>query len=119
MIDKAFALHFAADWIAAWNSHDLERVLAHYADDFEMSSPIIAQIAAATSGRLTGKEAVSAYWSKALQLIPDLHFELADVLAGVDSIVLYYKGARGMAAEVFFFGADGKVRRAAAHYMAG
>ncbi len=30
MIDQEFAAHFAADWIAAWNSHDLERILVHY-----------------------------------------------------------------------------------------
>lgn len=116
MIDKSFAQHFAADWIAAWNSHDVERVLSHYADDFEMSSPIIVQLAGEPSGRLKGKAAVGAYWTRALQLIPDLHFELVDVLAGVDSITLYYRGARGMAAELFFFGEDGKVRRAFAHY---
>ena len=59
---------------------------------------------------------MGAYWTRALQLIPDLHFELVDLLAGVDSIALYYRGARGMAAEVFFFGEDDKVRRAFAHY---
>jgi ketosteroid isomerase-like protein len=32
---------FASDWIAAWNSHDLDRILAHYEDDFEMTSPLI------------------------------------------------------------------------------
>ena len=31
-----FVHRFAAEWIAAWNSHDLERILAHYTDDFEM-----------------------------------------------------------------------------------
>lgn len=119
MMDKTFAQHFAADWIAAWNSHDLERILSHYADDFEMSSPIIVQLAGEPGGRLKGKAAVGAYWARALQLIPDLHFELVDVLAGVDSITLYYRGARGMAAELFFFGEDGKVRRAFAHYAVG
>lgn len=119
MIDKTFAQHFAADWIAAWNSHDLARVLSHYADDFEMSSPIIAQLAGEPGGKLKGKAAVGAYWARALQLIPDLHFELVDVLTDIDSITLYYRGARGMAAEVFFFGEDGKVQRAFAHYAVG
>ena len=31
-VDSAFAEHFANDWIAAWNAHDLDRVLSHYAD---------------------------------------------------------------------------------------
>jgi hypothetical protein len=117
MIDRAFAEYFAAEWIAAWNSRDLDRVLAHYADDFEMNSPVIIQVAGEPSGRLKGKAAVGAYWAKALALIPDLHFELISTLAGVDSITLYYKGAGGrLAAEVFHFGPDGTVVRAFAHY---
>lgn len=116
MIDADFAAHFAADWIAAWNAHDLDRILAHYSDDFEMSSPVIVQIAGEPSGRLKGKAAVGAYWAKALALIPELHFELVTTLPGVDSVTLYYKGARGLAAEVFFFGPERKVVRAHAYY---
>ena len=117
MMDKAFAEHFAADWVAAWNAHDLDRILAHYADDFEMTSPVIVQIAGEPSGTLRGKQAVGAYWRNALQLIPDLQFELISLLVGVGSITLYYKGARGrLAAEVFHFGPDGRVVKAFAHY---
>lgn len=116
MIDNKFAEHFAGEWIGSWNSHDLDRVLSHYADDFEMSSPYIIQIAGEPSGTLRGKKAVGAYWAKALQLIPDLRFELVSTLVGVDSVTLYYKGARGMAAEVFHFGPDRTVVRAYAHY---
>jgi ketosteroid isomerase-like protein len=116
MIDQAFAERFAAEWIEAWNSHDLDRILSHYADDFEMASPYIARLAGEASGRLRGKAAVGAYWAEALRLIPDLRFERVEVLAGVDSLVLYYRSIRGRAAEVFFFGVDGKVVRACAHY---
>jgi ketosteroid isomerase-like protein len=31
MIENTFAEHFAAEWIDAWNCHDLERILSHYA----------------------------------------------------------------------------------------
>ena len=117
MIEKTYAEHFAADWIDSWNAHDLDRILSHYADDFEMTSPVIVQIAGEPSGTLRGKVAVGAYWRKALQLIPDLHFELVSVLVGVGSITLYYKGARGrLAAEVFHFGPANKVVKAFAHY---
>ena len=117
MLDRAFAEHFAADWVAAWNAHDLDRILAHYADDFEMTSPVIVQIAGEPSVTLCGKQAVGAYWQKALQLIPDLQFELISLLVGVASITLYYKGARGrLAAEIFHFGPDRKVVKAFAHY---
>lgn len=116
-MDKLFAENFAADWIESWNAHDLDRVLSHYADDFEMSSPVIIQIAGEPSGTLRGKAAVAAYWKKALQLIPDLRFELISVLTGVSSITICYKGARGrLAAEVFHFGPGKKVTKAFAHY---
>ena len=35
MIEKNFAEEFARNWITAWNSHDLERILSHYSDQFE------------------------------------------------------------------------------------
>ena len=116
MIDKEFAEHFAGDWIDSWNSHDLNRILAHYADSFEMSSPMIVQITGEPSGTLKGKDAVRAYWAKALQLNPDLRFELLSTLIGVNSITLHYRSVRGLAAEVFHFGPDQKVVRAYAHY---
>lgn len=115
-LPSGFAERFAGDWIAAWNSHDLDRVLTHYEDDFEMSSPLIATIAGEPSGKLRGIAAVRAYWAKALQKIPDLHFELVTTLVGVDSVTLYYRGHRGLSAEVLHFGSAGKVRAAFAHY---
>ncbi len=118
MIEQAFAEHFAHDWIESWNSHDLDRILSHYADHFEMTSPIIIRLAGEPSGKLIGKQAVAAYWKKALSLFPDLRFELISTLAGVDSITLHYNGAKGPAAEVFHFGSDGKVIKAFAHYGA-
>ncbi len=116
MLDRTFAEHFAADWIDSWNSHDLSRILSHYADDFEMTSPVIIKMAGEQSGILKGKKDVGAYWAKALQLSPELHFELVTTLIGVDSITLYYQGVRGLSAEVFHFNQEGKVTKAYAHY---
>ena len=117
-MDEKFAKSFANDWVEAWNAHDIERVLSHYTDDFEMSSPIIVQLLGVSSGTLRGKEAVGAYWRKALQAVPDLRFELISVLVGVRSVTLYYKGARGrLSAEVFSFDALERVTKATAHYV--
>jgi len=116
MFDKAFADHFATDWIDSWNNHDLHRILSHYTDDFEMSSPVIIEVTGEPSGTLKGKEKVGAYWAKALRMMPDLHFELITALVGVDSITLYYKGVRGPSAEVFHFNQRGLVAKAYAHY---
>jgi hypothetical protein len=117
MLTQAQAEQFAAEWIAAWNSHDLARVLEHYAEDFELSSPFIVAIAGEPSGRLHGKLAIAAYWSRALARIPELRFELVSVLRGVRSVVLHYRMQDGRgAAEWLEFGADGRVCRSAAHY---
>ncbi len=43
MLERGWALEFAREWIESWNSHDLERILAHYTEDFEMSSPLIVE----------------------------------------------------------------------------
>ncbi len=117
MIERDFAEEFAKDWIESWNAHDLDRILSHYSEQFEMFSPKIIQIAGEPAGTLRGKEAVGNYWAKALDLVPDLRFELIALLIGVNSLTLTYKGAQGrMAAEVFHFGPDHKVTRAYAHY---
>jgi hypothetical protein len=117
MIEKAFADQFAADWIESWNQRDLDRILSHYTDDFEMSSPLIIRVAGEPSGTLKGKEAVRTYWAKALQSAPNLRFDLVETLVGVNSITLYYNGVRGPAAEVFHFDRDGKITKAYAHYL--
>ena len=117
-ITREFAASFATEWIAAWNAHDLPRVLSHYTDDFEMSSPFIVEIAGEPSGCLRGKEKVRAYWQAALKRDPGLHFELPGVFTGAGSVVLHYRRNSGQpAAEVFFFNEPGLVYRAAAHYQ--
>jgi len=116
MLTREFADRFAADWIAAWNAQDVDLVLSHYCDDFEMTSPYIVQIVGEQSGTLKGKQAVGDYWRQALARMPTLHFEPVATLLGVQSVTLYYKGVRGMAAEVFFFAADGRITKACAHY---
>ncbi len=116
-----FAQRFATEWIAAWNAHDLDRVLALYTDDFAMSSPKIVQIAGDPTGTLHGKPAVRTYWAMGLKHYPDLKFELVSTLVGVNSITLYYAGfytATNIrhAAEVFLFNPELKVMRCFAHY---
>jgi len=117
VIDQEFAKHFADEWVSAWNSHDMDAIMAHYDDNFEFTSPLISRVVGEPSGRLKGKEAVRAYWSKALSLIPDLHFELLTIFVGVNSIVLHYENQAGrLSAEAFEFGPDMKVIRSFANY---
>jgi hypothetical protein len=117
MLTAAQAELFADEWIAAWNAHDLDRVLAHYTNDFEMASPKIAAIAGEPSGVLRGKGSIRAYWSKALQLIPDLRFEKIGVFTGAQSLAVHYRNQLGkLVIEVFELAPDGLCTRASAHY---
>ena len=116
-MDRNFAIQFANEWISAWNAHNIEQVLTHYTDNFEMNSPKIVRIIGEPSGKLKGKAKVREYWTKALDRMPDHHFELITVLVGVESVTLYYHGVgRQPAAEVFHFNTYGKVVKAYAHY---
>lgn len=111
------AAAFAADWIAAWNAHDLDRILSHYVEDFEMISPVIVERVGERSGRLRGKDAVGAYWATGLRAQPPLRFELIDVFPGVRSIVLHYRSVgRRVVFEVLEFDDAGRVVRGRAHY---
>jgi hypothetical protein len=116
MFDEKFYESFAAEWVAAWNSHDIERILSHYDSAFEFSSPVLARFSPASGGKLKGLDAARAYWSKGLAARPELHFEMVTVLQGVKSLVVYYKGLGGnLCAELFVFGSDGKVIESHAH----
>lgn len=111
------AREFAREWLDAWNAHDIDSILSHYADDFEMNSPVIARRAGVPSGQLKGKDKVRAYWLGAFKEYPDLKFELVNVLTGVSWVTLYYIGARGTdVAETFIFDSCGRITQAFASY---
>jgi hypothetical protein len=119
MIERPFAEAFADEWIAAWNSRDLDRILSHYTPDFEFSSPLIPAVTGDPVGRLKGQDAIRAYWHKALALRPDLRFQRVLLLLGVESLVIHYSRQDGaLAAEHFEFNREGKVARSSAHYVA-
>jgi len=108
---------FATEWIESWNSHDLNRILSHYSDDFEITTPMIKVALGIENGTLKGKEKIRTYWKAALKNVPDLHFELKEVTESVGSIAVYYKSVLGkMAIEVMFFNEEGEVNKVVAHY---
>jgi ketosteroid isomerase-like protein len=100
---------FVAAWEAAWNRHDIEAVLAHFADDAVFASPIAAKLLPESQGRVAGKAAIRAYWQKGLALNPALRFKVARTFAGVDIVVIEFLNEKGQTrAEVLKF-RDGQV----------
>jgi SnoaL-like domain len=118
-IDDTFARRLAEDWVAAWNSNDLETILAHYTDDFEMRSPLIAERGFSPDGVLRGKPAIRPYWSAGLQASPPIRFELLGVYAGVSSISIHYKSiGRKLVVETLELDPERRVIRGSACYGA-
>ena len=110
----------AGAWIDAWNSRDLERILALYADHCEMTSPHIVARGLDDSGTVTGKDRLRRYWGAALARLPDLRFNPISVFASPNSIVIRYRNERGQeVCEYLRFDANGLIVQGAAHHAAG
>jgi len=108
---------FAEEWIAAWNSHEIERILSHYSDDFQMTSPFIVKLACASDGTLMGKAEVARYWRAALLKMPTLSFRLLGVFFSANSLCIHYESVLGLkAVEWLRFDSEHKVTEAVAHY---
>jgi hypothetical protein len=94
-VEREFAEQFAAEWVAAWNAHDLDRLLSHFAEDVVWSSPLVAGFTGDQSGTLHGKAALRAYYAEGLRRIPDLRFEVLSVRVGVAALVINYRNQAG------------------------
>jgi uncharacterized protein (TIGR02246 family) len=117
--DAARLAALGRDWIAAWNSHDLERVLALYDEDSEMTSDKIPALGFDPSGTMRGKDKLRAYWGAALKKRPNLHFELIDTYVSPDSIVVFYQNELGARiCEYLRLNDEGKIRQGSANHLA-
>lgn len=121
-LTEAKARAIANEWIETWNTRNLEKILSHYTDSFEMQSPFILKMYPESGGKLVGKVAVGEYWERALQKYNDLHFELLDVMFAVDSVCIVYKSVKDLRAvewlqiESTCDSDDWKISKAAGHY---
>ncbi|WP_204076700.1 nuclear transport factor 2 family protein [Planotetraspora phitsanulokensis] len=103
-MDHAEARRFAEEWAAGWNSHDLDRIMTHYADEVVFRSPLAARIIDGSDGVVRGVEALRAYWAEGLRRNPGLRFEVVAVYVGLDTIVIDYRHQTGQSAvEVLTF----------------
>jgi ketosteroid isomerase-like protein len=94
---------FVNSWVSAWNTHDIEAVLAHFAEDVTFASPVAARVLGG-DGVVRGTQALRAYWTEALGHVPDLHFEVVGSYTGVDCLVIHYRNqAGGLVNEVLVF----------------
>ena len=113
--DQASA--FAREWIEAWNAHDLDAIMSHYAEEIVFHSPRIAAVMGNGAAFVAGKAALRDYWKNGFAKAPDLHFEMQRVYLGSDALTIGYRNHRGQyVTETFLFGGDGLVTLSIATY---
>ena len=112
-----FANSFSNEWIEAWNSHDINRIILHYAEQLEFKSPLIVERYSDPTGTITKREKLQEYFLIGLNKSPALTFKLKQTLLGVDGLTLYYENARsGVTAEYFEFNNDEKIIKTVSCY---
>ena len=74
---------YADQWVHAWNRHDVEAVLDRVVPE--------------SGGVVRGKAALRDYWTTALRILPDLHFEVVGIYRGSTLVISRRQrcGARG------------------------
>jgi hypothetical protein len=117
-MNEQWAISLAQVWIAAWNRHDLDAIVQHYASNVEFTSPFVQALSEESSGTIHGGDPLRAYFQKGLQAYPDLRFGLLRTLTGVDSMLLYYRSVNGLpAAEMMTVNGDGQIETVRVHYV--
>lgn len=118
MISDDTARAFVDQWLADWNAHDLDALLAHYADDVVFTSPLAARLLPGSGGVARGTAALREYWTAGLAALPDLHFDVLEHYVGVDTIVIRYRNqSGGVVSEVLEFD-GGTIARGHGTYLA-
>jgi len=108
---------FAEAWLRDWNSHDLNAILGHYAEDVVFRSPKVAAYTGGKTDTLEGRNALRPYFARGLALRPDLQFTNPVVCRDKNGLALVYGAEDGTRAiETMTLDASGRVAEARVFY---
>ena len=82
--------HIAHRWFAAFNAHDLEALLALYAEDAQHYSPKLKLRQPGTNGLINGKEALRAWRRDAFDRLPTLRYEVVKLTSDDEQVFMEY-----------------------------
>lgn len=80
----------AMAWLHAFNAHDVDALVALYADDATHTSPKIRTLHPDTAGMLLGKAALSAWWKDSNARLPNLRYDLVALTANEERVIIEY-----------------------------
>ena len=116
IMDRATAGRFVEAWCASWCKVDIDAVVAHFADNAEMRSPLALKLTG--SPVLAGPENIRAYWRKAYGAIESadlkiLNWSWDDAIA---RLTVWWQLGDTRASEFMDFDGAGRVVRSEAFY---
>jgi ketosteroid isomerase-like protein len=85
----------AKDWIEAWNSHDLERILSHYSKDVAFEVETARTRWNKADGKLHGIAELRRHFALGLELAPQLKFQLDQVFLAPSGYAVLYQRENG------------------------
>ena len=116
-LTEADGERLAAEWIEAWNAHDLDAIMKLYSPAIVFQTPTIIDTLGILDGRVQGAEALREHFARGLERLPDLRFDLDRVYTGVRSLAIVYRWRDGTpVCELHEYGAHGLIERVQALY---
>lgn len=83
-------IEIAKQWFAAFNDHNLDQLLALYADKAVHYSPKLKIRQPETNGQVTGRPALHAWWRDAFDRLPTLHYRYTSLTANEHRVFMEY-----------------------------
>lgn len=80
----------ALRWFDAFNTKNLEKLLALYDDEAQHFSPKLKIRQPETNGLIIGKEAMRVWWQDAFDRLPTLHYKVTSLTANTDRVFMEY-----------------------------
>lgn len=77
-------------WFEAFNTKQLEKLLALYDDEAQHFSPKLKIRQPETKGLVVGKSAMRAWWQDAFDRLPGLHYKVTSLTANTDRVFMEY-----------------------------
>jgi len=109
----------AEQWIQAWNSRDLDRIMDHYAADIEFEANTVVGRWRKADGKLVGRAELREHFRLGLELAAGLRFVMEEVFSAPSGYAVLYRRENGnRVIDVVELDGDGKARRVKAFYAA-
>lgn len=90
MASPSFNESIALQWFAAFNEHDLQKLLELYDDNAQHYSPKLKARQPETLGFITGKKGLHDWWSDAFVRLPGLHYKIEKLTANEERVFMEY-----------------------------